>query len=109
MTNSIVPISAVIATRNRTPSLLQTIDSLSSQGTLPAELIVVDTSLDDSTKNALAEFSGRIGSSMIVRWFDSDEAGAAPQRNQGMMHVSQPFVWFLDDDVRFEPECVVRL
>jgi GT2 family glycosyltransferase len=35
--------------------------------------------------------------------------GAATQRNQGIAAATKPFIWFFDDDIFFEPECVSRL
>src|SRR2546423_1251856 len=103
---TIAPISAVVATRNREQSLSRTLDSLLSQEVIPAELILVDASDDDATKNLLAKFADRARPSVGVRWFSADVPGAAPQRNQGVALATQPFIWFFDDDVLFEPNCV---
>lgn len=105
----IIPVSAVIATRNRAESLLHTLDSLVVQGVMPAEFIVVDASNDDATKNLLTKFAERAGSSVRVQWSSSDVPGAASQRNQGVADTTQPFVWFFDDDILFEPNSIERL
>jgi GT2 family glycosyltransferase len=105
----IIPVSALIATRNRAASLSRTLDSLLAQGVMPAEFIVVDASNDDATKNFLREFGKRTGSSVKVHWFPANASGAAPQRNQGVAHAAEPFIWFFDDDILFEPNCVERL
>jgi glycosyltransferase involved in cell wall biosynthesis len=102
---STAPISAVIATRDREASLSRTLDSLSKQILLPAELIVVDASENDRTKAVLAEFEARVRPNTSVRWVAADIAGAAPQRNQGVALSTQPFIWFFDDDILFEPHC----
>ena len=44
-----------------------------------------------------------------VRWLQAATAGAAAQRNQGVEQATQPFIWFFDDDIRFEPNCAERL
>lgn len=106
---TIAPISAVIATRNRAESLRKTLDSLLKQGVLPAEFVVVDASDDQATKHVLQEFEGRLSPGTSVRWFAAEVSGAAPQRNQGVVLATQPFVWFFDDDIIFEPNCVERL
>jgi glycosyltransferase involved in cell wall biosynthesis len=103
------PISAVIATRHRAKSLSRTLDSLLEQDLLPAEFIVVDASGDDATKNLMSEFEKRVAPSALVRWAKADIAGAASQRNQGVACATQPFIWFFDDDVMFEPNCSERL
>jgi len=106
---TIEPISAAIATRNRAVSLSRTLDSLFEQELLPAELIIVDASDDDVTKAIVEKFSTRTGPSATVRWIPADVAGAAPQRNQGVCAATQDAIWFLDDDIVFEPHCVERL
>jgi glycosyltransferase involved in cell wall biosynthesis len=106
---TIEPISAAIATRNRAVSLSRTLDSLFEQEFLPAELIIVDASDDDVTKAIVEKFGTRTGHSATVRWIPADVAGAAPQRNQGVCAATQDAIWFLDDDIVFEPHCVERL
>jgi glycosyltransferase involved in cell wall biosynthesis len=104
-----LPVSAVVATRERAGSLLRTLDSLLSQRILPDELIVVDGSADDESKSVLEAWSRQIGTSCTVRWRRATKIGAAVQRNQGVALATQPFIWFFDDDITFEPDCVERL
>src|SRR6266404_8412024 len=106
---TLAPISAVVATRNREQRLSRTLESFLTQEVVPAEFIVVDASDADATKNFSAKFAERVGPSAAVRWFSADVSGAAQQRNQGVAHASQPCVWFFDDDIIFEPNCVPRL
>ncbi len=45
-----------------------------------------------------------------IIWQRANVTGAAAQRNAGRSHgATQPFVWFFDDDILFEPDCVQRL
>ncbi len=106
---TIIPTSAVIATRNRGVSFLKTFESLLRQGILPTEFIVVDASVDDATKVIVDKFSERVGASATVHWIRSDIPGAAAQRNQGVAAATQGVIWFFDDDIVFEPRCVERL
>lgn len=106
---TIAPISAVIATRDRAASLSRAFDSLLSQEIVPAEFIVVDASGDDATKNVTMKFAERLAVLATVRWLSADVPGAAPQRNQGVALATQPFVWFFDDDILFEPHCLSRM
>src|SRR6478672_3267495 len=105
----VLPISAVVATRNRAASLWRTLESLLLQELLPAEFIVIDASVDDATKVALTKFADRVGATAAVHWFAAEVAGAASQRNEGVTRATQPFVWFFDDDISFEPHCVEHL
>jgi GT2 family glycosyltransferase len=106
---TVVPISAVVATRDRAASLGKTFESLLLQDVLPREVIVVDSSANEASKNFVSEFENRISPEASVRWIRAEVAGAAPQRNQGVALSSQRFIWFFDDDILFEPDCVTRL
>jgi GT2 family glycosyltransferase len=105
----IIPVSAVIATRDRAASLSRTLDSLLLQGIAPREFVAVDASKDEQTRNLLSEFQTKLPTGVSMRWFAAKIVGAAPQRNEGVAQATQPFIWFLDDDIRFEPNCVERL
>jgi glycosyltransferase involved in cell wall biosynthesis len=106
---TIIPVSVVIATRDRLDSLSDTLESLLTQDLLPIEFIVVDASVGDRTKTFLVDFERIVSPATWVRRIAADVAGAAPQRNQGVALASQPFIWFFDDDILFEPDCVSRL
>jgi len=105
----ILPATAVVATRNRAHTLRQTLASLERQHVLPAEMIVVDASDDSMTRDVLGEFSLRVRESCLVTWMAADITGAAAQRNQGLVAATHTSILFLDDDILFEPECVIRL
>ena len=104
-----IPVSAVIATKDRATSLARTLDSLAAQGVLPAELIAVDGSVGDDSRTVLENWGAKFAPQIVVRWQRAENLGAAIQRNQGIGAVTQPFVWFFDDDILFEPDCVSRL
>jgi glycosyltransferase involved in cell wall biosynthesis len=109
MKERLLPVSAVIATGNRAQCLAGTLDSLLTQDLLPREFVVVDASGDDATKNFLSDFEKRVSPGASMHWARAEVAGAAPQRNQGVALSSQPFIWFFDDDILFELDCVSRL
>lgn len=104
----IIPVSAVIATRNRALVLRRTLDSLSAQRIAPAEVIVVDGSDDNDTAGTVATWTVH-SPEVAVSFFGAKRIGAAAQRIQGLAAATQPFVWFFDDDILFEPDCVARL
>lgn len=109
MALTIIPVAAVIATKDRAASLARTLDSLATQGVLPAEMIVVDGSAGDESRAVLENWGAKFAPQVTIRWQRAEKLGAAIQRNQGIAAVTQPFVWFMDDDIRFEPECAGRL
>jgi glycosyltransferase involved in cell wall biosynthesis len=106
----VVPISAIMPTRNRPDVLRRTLQSLRAQDLVPAELIIVDASDDDRTKVAIDDFLRHEVSPRfrMVREV-AKERGAAIQRNQGWSRASQSVIWFFDDDVLFESNCLARL
>jgi len=104
---NILPISAVIPTRDRSKTLARTLKSLSQQSLQPFEILVIDGSTDDNTQNLcnseLPELKTKI------KYFRATEIGAATQRNQAMKYTSQNVIWLMDDDILLEPECLDRL
>jgi GT2 family glycosyltransferase len=104
----IIAVSAVVATKDRPACLARALASLDP--VLPAELIVIDGSDDDASKTVAGEFSersARLGCRVI--WQQAVRVGAAAQRNQGVALAAQPVIWFFDDDVIFESNCLSRL
>jgi glycosyltransferase involved in cell wall biosynthesis len=103
----VLPISALIPTRNRSLTLAKTLQSLAQQSVQPLEMIVVDGSSDDSTRNlAQTEVPGL---QTQIKYFQATQLGAATQRNQAMAHASQNVIWLMDDDILLEPECLAKL
>lgn len=104
-----LPASAVVPTRNRVGAMGRMLDSLLKQDVLPAELIVVDGSEDDETRRVVEAFSQSAAGVCEAKYLRAETLGAAVQRNQGVAVATQPVIWFFDDDILFEPECVSRL
>jgi GT2 family glycosyltransferase len=102
-----IPVSAVVPTGNRSRRLQKTFESLAEQSVHPFEIIVVDASKQNRTREVCAQsvpgLQARIG------WLPAKLRGAAAQRNQGVAVATQPFIWFLDDDIVLKPDCVRRL
>jgi glycosyltransferase involved in cell wall biosynthesis len=109
----VVPLSAILPTRNRAAILNRFIDSLAKQDVLPAELVIVDASENDETAEVVQQQAARwgqqYGEQIVWTYQRAHRAGLAPQRNQAVAVAAQPFVWFLDDDMLLEPGCVREL
>ena len=103
----LLPISAVVPTKNRAGSLERMLQSLARQSAQPTEMVVIDASTDKVTENLCKNPVPGLKTKLF--YHHASETGAAAQRNQAMPHVSQETIWFIDDDVIFEPECVARL
>ena len=84
--------------------------TLAAQTVHPAEIVIVDGSDDDRTAAVISEAKQSwTATSVVWRYERADRVGLAPQRNQAVAAASQSFVWFLDDDVILEAECLERL
>jgi len=109
----IVPVSAILPTRNRTPILARFLESLAAQDTLPQEIVICDASDDASTQDLVREcipqWHQRFGSGVRWQYLPATRIGLAPQRNQAVAAATQPLVWFLDDDILLEPGCLKHL
>ena len=104
------PASGIVPTIDRPEAIGRTLESLRSQDWQARELIIVDASHDTRTRDLVtsltADFEAR-GCCLI--WQRAVACGAAAQRNEGSATASQPIIWFFDDDILFEPNCVERL
>jgi glycosyltransferase involved in cell wall biosynthesis len=105
----IIPVSAVIPTKDRAKALRRTLESLIAQGVGPAELIIVDGSAGTETSEVVAGAAAHFGPGCSVTCVTAKQLGAAAQRIQGVASATQPYIWFFDDDILFEPDCVARL
>ena len=87
---------AVIATRNRVEALALSIPRLLGQSCPPARLIVVDASDDHAPiAGAVARLTEGWDGEVIV---ETAPPGLPRQRNVGLLHVTAPVVFFIDDD-----------
>lgn len=106
-TPRLLPVTAVIPTRHRAGPLAATLASLSKQSAQPAEIVIVDASDDDSTR----QLCGNTPSGLLseIRWQQAATRGAAKQRNEGVANAAKSTIAFFDDDIVLEPDCVARL
>ncbi len=87
-------VSAVVCTRNRGDSIVQTIESILANTYPRFELIVVDQSTDDRTAAAAAPFLA----DARLRYIRSDTRGVSTARNIGLAEARSEVVVFTDDD-----------
>jgi glycosyltransferase involved in cell wall biosynthesis len=107
MSQAVLPVSAIVPTRDRSEALSRMLRSLAQQSRQPAEMIVVDASTSGETEQICQK--GIAGLETRIIFQRARTVGAAPQRNQAIEHCSQNANLLLDDDIIFEPECIVRL
>jgi len=96
------PYSLIIATFERPDDLAITFAGIAEQTRPPAEIIVVDSSRDERTKQLCEEWAAKLP----VRWMFSEAKSAAKQRNQGALAASpdSAVFGFLDDDITMRPD-----
>jgi len=102
-----LPVSAIIATLDRPAVLRRTLQSLATSDSVPAELIVIDASSDTQTEEMLKNWVAESRIEFVYQ--KAITVGAAAQRNQGVPLARNPLIWFLDDDILLEPDCLARL
>ncbi|GAX34320.1 glycosyltransferase [Nodularia sp. NIES-3585] len=102
-----LPLTALVPTRNRSEPLRRMLESLAQQSAQPLEMIVLDGSDDDRTKEICGNFIP--GLLTKIHYHQAIKLGAAAQRNQAMDYATQNTIWLLDDDILLEPECLERL
>jgi GT2 family glycosyltransferase len=90
-------ISVVVPTKNRPDEVARLIASVRAQPTLPLEIIVVDQSTPAYDLEAFPE---------LIHLHDPLIGGASAARNRGAELARGEVLFFLDDDVVLESDCV---
>jgi GT2 family glycosyltransferase len=103
----VISAAVVIATRNRPEALSATLLSINGQTALPNEVIVVDSSDDATTENAVTEVRSRVHYPLAYE--RSEVRSAAVQRNLGAAKTFSEIVCFFDDDLDLEPAFVAEI
>lgn len=103
----LLPISAIIPTRDRARVFRRALESLAQQSVQPVEMIVVDGSDSEETRSLCESQIPHLETK--IYYYRATELGAATQRNQAIAHATQNTIWLLDDDILLEPECLSRL
>ena len=103
----LLPISAIVATRDRPMPLQAMFESLALQSVQPQEMIIVDGSNDDRTQQLCDRQLDRLQTT--IYYHRATEIGAAIQRDRAMQYATQDTILILDDDIIFEPNCLERM
>lgn len=98
-------LSIVVATYNRAPYLLRTLESLARQTLAPAlfEILVVNNNSSDDTPGTVAGFAGRYPQ-LQVRMVTETSQGISYARNCGIASSVGEYIVFIDDDEEASPE-----
>lgn len=92
----------------RPKALTDLLDSVKTQTSYPDEILIIDGSRDDLTKEALSK---RDDKNLIYYQVEEKDRGLTRQRNFGISHVhtNTEYVCFLDDDTILEPDYFEQL
>src|SRR3990167_9080135 len=99
-------LQVIISTYNRLGLLKQTIESLRKNSDNPLEIIVVCDNLDSVSPDLAIKRKEYLDSQadIIKYYFDEKQTIAGIKRKgYGMRTSDEPYVYFSDDDVYFEP------
>jgi GT2 family glycosyltransferase len=104
---ALLPVSAIVPTRDRHVVLKRMFESLLRQSVHPAEIVIIDASTNNATEQLCCAFNSKFVGSII--YCKTTGIGAAAQRNEAMAHASQETIWLLDDDIILEADCLESL
>ncbi len=107
-------VSVLIPTKNRPDELALAVRSVLEQTSLPAELLILDQSLDDRgrrlVKDEFARASRKVEATVQVRHImDPAVSGTAMARNRLLDMARGNIVLFIDDDSILEPNFVEQV
>jgi GT2 family glycosyltransferase len=102
-----VRLSIVIVTKDRPELLADTLDSLAACAPPADEVLVVDASEGEATRDVVSAASAA-HPSLGLRYLASDP-GLCRQRNRGLDEARGEIVAYVDDDVLLEPDALGRL
>lgn len=100
-----ISLSLIIPTHNRASDLIFALESVARQ-TLPRaewEVVVVDNCSTDSTEQEVQRFAAA-HPDLNIRLVYEGEAGVSHARNRGISSTTAPFIAFIDDDERVNPD-----
>ncbi len=101
-------IDIIIPTMGRLKYLMQVIEDLSLQSLLPKKLIVVEQNPDKNSISELAKLYSKTWPFEITHHF-IHQTGACNARNIALEEVDADWIFFADDDIRFEPDLLEKV
>ncbi len=98
----------IIPTMGRPKYLMQVIEDLSLQSLLPKKVIVVEQNPYVNSISDLPELHSKTWPFEIVHHF-IHQTGACNARNIALEEVDADWIFFADDDIRFEPDLLEKV
>lgn len=98
-------ISVIIPTLNRPEDLDRCLASIMTQTMLPSEVIVVDQSDDERTRDLVENYRQKSGQGLPdFVYAHLEQKSSARARNHGIKLAAGDFVGFIDDDIILDPQ-----
>jgi len=107
-TETSTSIDVIIPTMGRPKYLLQVLEDLSLQNLLPKKVIVVEQNPDVNSISELPELGSKTWPFEIIHHFIR-RTGACNARNLALKEVDADWIFFADDDIRFEPDLLEKI
>ncbi|MEM2704221.1 MAG: glycosyltransferase family 2 protein [Candidatus Bathyarchaeia archaeon] len=103
-------VSIIIPTRNRPDDLRRLLDSIIAQTILPDEVIIVDDSEDNRTRDLVVIYRNKFSLKGVnVKYIRGGEQGVAQKRNIGVSHSTGSICFFIDDDMILDKKYVEKI
>jgi len=104
-----VRISVIIPTKNRKEDLLTTLRSIIQQTHGPEEVIIIDQSEEDCKEDILGLFKTARDKPDLTYVWDKSISGLTEARAKGFKESRGEVVFFIDDDITLEKDCIKNL
>jgi GT2 family glycosyltransferase len=104
-----VHISIIIPTKNRKEDLLITLRSVIQQSCPPEEVVVIDQSQESCREGVLELFKTSGNKLDLIYLWDKEIPGLAEARALGVKKSGGEIVFFLDDDITLDRNCIENL
>ncbi len=103
--------SIIMPAYNRSTLIVEALNSVKTQTYRPIEIIVIDDGSTDDTAGVVNKWAedNEEKSTLSLRYFYQDNAGAGAARNRGIQEVQGKYIQFLDSDDIIHPERLQRL
>ena len=99
-------VSLIITTYNRADALLLVLQSIESQSSLPAEVIIADDGSNNKTKELISSFQARAKINIIHSWQEDKGFRAAKSRNKAIAKSIGDYIILIDGDMILHPNFI---
>lgn len=103
------PIAVLIPTMNRPKALQRTLASYFAASVVPAEIIIVDQSVDLQTIEENRMIVESYCTKTIAKYYHSSDQSCTKARNYAEDHATQEILVFCDDDVDVYPDTIATI